>query len=152
MDVNETIKSRREELGLSDLEVARASGLTIHSYCDIELYPDELVKLFRWELVPLGAANRLCSELRLNLLDLLDVHCAFCRLKTEFEREYFFARNELIQRQREKHGWSTDELGRRVNYRGVEIDELETSPIHIENWRIGDVKRLAAVIDHFRSC
>lgn len=142
MDVNEKIKSRREQLGLSDVEVARASALTIDSYYDIELYPDEL-----HEVVSLGAAKRLTSRLQLNLLDLLNIPCAFCKLGAVFDAEYSVPRNEIIRRQREKHGWSLDQLGDRVNYHGIEIKELESDPNYIEEWRIGDLKRLSAALE-----
>lgn len=142
MDLSEKIKSRREELGLSDVEVARASGLTIDSYCDIEWYPDELC-----EVVPLRAAKRLSSELRWNLLDLLEIPCAFCAPAGKFEVEYSLPPNELIRHQREKHGWSVDDLGNRVNYRGIEISELEADPNRIEDWCISDLKRLSEVLE-----
>jgi len=142
MNLSEKIKSRREELGLSDVELAHACGLTTHSYCDIELYPDELC-----ELVPLRAAKRLSSELRWNLLDLLEIPCAFCAPAGKFEEEYSLPPSELIRHQREKHGWSVDDLGNQVNYRGIEISELEADPNRIEDWRINDLKRLSAVLE-----
>lgn len=115
MDLSQKIKLRREELELSDVEVARVSGLTIDSYSDIESYPDEL-----YEVVPLGTAKRLSAELQFNLLDLLDLPCAFCKLASKFEGDYSLPPNDLIRHQREKHGLSVDELGNRVNYRGIE--------------------------------
>jgi hypothetical protein len=142
MELNEKIKKRSEELGLSDVEVARASGLTIDSYCDIEWYPDELC-----EVVPLRTVKRLSSELRWNLLDLLEVPCAFCTLAREFEGECSLPPGELIRHEREKRGWSVDDLGNRVNYRGIEILELEADPNLIEDWRISDLKRLSEVLE-----
>lgn len=142
MDVNEKIALRREELGLSDVEVARATGITIHSYCDIEWYPDELC-----QVVPLEAVKRLCSKLRLNLLDLLEIPCAFCKLAAKFDEAYSLPSNELIRHRREKHGWSLDELGERVNYLGVEINHLEADPDYIENWRIDDLKQLSKALE-----
>lgn len=125
------------------LSVARAAGITIDSYCDIEWYPDELC-----QVVPLEAVKRLCSKLRLNLLNLLEIPCAFCKLAAKFDETYSLPRNELIRRRREKHGWSLDELGERVNYWGWAINHLETDPNYIEeNSRIDDLKQLSKALE-----
>ncbi|MGD0076527.1 MAG: RHS repeat-associated core domain-containing protein [Candidatus Binataceae bacterium] len=111
MELNKRIKAQREALGLSDTDVARALGLTIHTYFDIEEYPDELDMVGDLKMV-----KRLCSILHFNPAELLELRCAFCNMGERFQDEYALPVNELIRHQREKLGWSLDELGERVNY------------------------------------
>ncbi len=142
MQINEQIKSRRGELGLSEIEVARASGLTIDSYCDIESYPDELLTL-----VALRNVKMLCSALGINLLDLLGMPCAFCNRSECFE-DYQSSRSELIRQYRAREGWSVEELfGRFKRMRWARVEEeLETNPDQLENWRLGMILELAEIL------
>jgi transcriptional regulator with XRE-family HTH domain len=142
MKLNEQIKSRREELGLSDVDVARASGLTIDSYCDIESYSSELLTL-----VPLRNVKQLCTVLGVNLLDLLGVSCAFCEQPVPFQ-DYQSPRNELVRQHRAREGWSLEELfGRFKRMHWAEVEqELETNPDQLENWRLDMILELAEIL------
>jgi len=142
MELNERVKSRREELGLSDVDVARASGITIDSYCDIEFYPEELLTL-----VPLRNVKRLCTVLGVSLLDLLGVPCVFCEHLQRFE-DYQSPRNELVRRHRLGEGWSLEELFARfkdTQWTNVE-EELETKSDQLENWRLDMILELATIL------
>jgi transcriptional regulator with XRE-family HTH domain len=141
MDINKRIESRRKALGLMEADAARASGLNINSYCDVEMYPDELQ-----EAVALRSVKALCQVLNFDPLELLGIPCAFCDQKKPFTEEYNLPRNELIGRRRNTLGLSTDKLGERVNYNAIEIDRLEEDPVYIENWRLRDLYALAAVL------
>jgi hypothetical protein len=142
METNEQIKSRRRTLSLSETEVARASEIGIDAYWDIEMYSDEL-----YAVVALRSVKALCRVLRLNILELLSIPCSFCEEKKDRLEEYDLPRNELIRRRREKLGFSTDELGERVNYDAVEIVSLESDPDYIEDWRVRDLATLSVALE-----
>jgi hypothetical protein len=141
MDANEIVKSRREQLGLSDVEVALCAGLTIGSYYHVEHYPDEI-----WDF-DLCAVKKLCAKLQLSLFELAIVHCAFCGSARHFEETFSLPRNELINHERNKNNWSVDELGDRVGFYGVEIEHLESDAVHIENWCVSNLKQLSEALD-----
>ena len=81
--INEKIRLRREELDLSDTEVARASRLTIHSYGDIESDADEIRNI-----VPLYHVKKISEVLRLPLLELFGIPCAFCNKNIPHNDDY----------------------------------------------------------------
>jgi hypothetical protein len=105
MQAHEKIKHRRLELGLSDVEVARSSGLSIHEYFDVELHRGEVL-----EVTNLKNVKQLCTVLQLDPFDIVGLECAFCS-GTPFLSEYLLPRNEIVRHRRLAKGWSTKDLG-----------------------------------------
>jgi hypothetical protein len=102
------------------------------------MYPDELC-----EAVALRSVKALCSILNLDAMQLLSIACAFCEEGKGFVADYNLSRNELIKHRRFALGLSAEELGNKVNYNVIEIQNLEGHPEYIENWRVHDLKALS---------
>jgi transcriptional regulator with XRE-family HTH domain len=95
MKSHELIKSRRVSLGLTDVQVAEKTGVSIYEYGDIEQHIDEISTV-----TELGQVRRLCKALDLDMFQLVALDCAFCGQDQSFQRDYSGPRNELIRRQR----------------------------------------------------
>lgn len=138
--INEKIKQRRTELGLSDTEVANRLGLTVSTYFDIEHKKNEIY------LYPeLLHVKRLCKMLGFDLLELMGLECEFC--KGANPEKFSFPTSDLIARRRRERGISVEELGELVGFDESEIEELEANPERIETWPIDFIKDLADVLD-----
>jgi hypothetical protein len=81
--INEKIKTRRLELGLRDVELAQRTGLSIYQYGDLEDYPDYI-----FLVAPLYYVKKVCGVLRVNLLSLFGMHCAFCEDHIPYLEDY----------------------------------------------------------------
>ncbi|HZE92913.1 MAG TPA: hypothetical protein VE029_14565, partial [Rhizobacter sp.] len=68
MSTAKTLRGKRLEMGLSDVEVAERLGLTVFELGDIEQHDDELETA-----VSLRTARRLCSLLKLPLEKVLGI-------------------------------------------------------------------------------
>lgn len=141
MRPNEKIKARRLELGLSDVEVARSSGLSIHEYFDIELHANEVL-----EVTHLRNVRELCVTLKLDAFDLLDLECAFCA-GTLFLSDYLLPRNKIVERRRLAKGWSVEDLADRIGFHNEIIDQMESDPNQLDLWSPDLVKQLAIQLD-----
>ena len=139
--VNEKIKLRREELKLSDIDVAHIARLSISAYGDIEDDPGEVQSL-----VALYEVKKICEVLRLPLLDLLSIPCAFCGEGVPHHDDYWFSRSELVQKRRQALGMSVEELGDRVGFEDWEIENVEKYTAHLESWDIDHILELCAVL------
>jgi transcriptional regulator with XRE-family HTH domain len=137
-EVSDKIATRRKELGLTDTEVAQQSGLSIHEYCDIEQHANEI-----YTNVRIQAVKKLSDILRVDLLSLFEIPCAFCADDRNYTEEYSLPRNELIRKKREAKGLSTEELGDRIDFYGTEIEKLEAGPEYIESWPLEFIRKLA---------
>lgn len=142
MKPNEKIKARRKELGLTDIEVAKLVELSIYEYGDVEQHAHEI-----FEVVALQEAKKICIALGFVFFELFDMHCAFCVEGKPHTEDLSLLRNELIASRRKKLGLSREELGNRVGFYEVEIENLENNPEHIEAWPIDFIKDLAVIID-----
>lgn len=140
MTANEKIKLRREELGLTDSEGARLSGLSIYEYGDVESYKDEI-----FNVVPLYHIKKLCLGLKVDFLTLFEMPCAFCQ-GDKYLMDYILHRNELIKKKREESGLSIETLGDKVGFFPIEIQNLETYTAHLESWVLDNIFKLSSVL------
>jgi len=141
MRANERIRDRRIELGLSDVEVARRSGLSIHEYCDAEWHDNELLAV-----VNLRNLKQLCLVLDLDPFDVLEFKCAFCT-GSGYLPEYHLPRNEIVRRQRLVKGWSVKELGDKIGFYEEVIQHIEIDADYLDSWSANLVKDLAKHLD-----
>ena len=142
MDPNEKIKARRQEFGLTVVEVAKKVGLSIHDYGDIEMQVNEVF------LYPeLKYVKKICEVLKFNFFELFDMHCPFCEEGKQYLKDYSLPRSELIQKRRTEMGLSTSELGDDIGFEESAINDMEKDPNYLETWPIDYIKDLSRVID-----
>jgi transcriptional regulator with XRE-family HTH domain len=139
VDINEKILQRREQLGLSDVEVAEKADIGIYAYGDIESYETEATTL-----VPLPDLKRLCKVLDLELMELLDIpeqplDALICSKP----------RNVLVREMREKKGLSQDELANQTGFYSWAITAIESDPNNLDSdsWCAEDIVILARLLD-----
>jgi transcriptional regulator with XRE-family HTH domain len=138
---NKLIKSRREALGLTDVQVAEATGLSIHEYGDIEQHADEI-----FTVTELRQVRKLAARVGIDLFQLFDLSCAFCEQSQSFQQEYSLPRNELIRRQRTALGLTQDQLGDQIGFDVVAIQDMETSEDFLEGWSFELIRDLAKIL------
>lgn len=141
MNINEKLRQRRLELGLTPEQVAKAAGITLAAYEDIEDYSNEI-----FELVPLAQIKRILSFLGLDLLEVFEIRCPFCVDNKKFVDEFQRPRNELLKLAREVHGLSRPDLARRTGFTQFEI-ETETDANRLEQWRLEMIEELSKTLD-----
>ena len=141
MKANERIRERRIKLGLSDVEVARRSGLSIDEYCDVEWHDNEL-----FEVVNLKNLKQLCIVLDLDQFDVLELECAFCQ-GSGYLPEYQLPRNEIVRHQRLAKGWSTEELGDKIGFYQEATEQIEADADYLDSWSANLVKDLTQHLD-----
>lgn len=136
--INEKIKMRRLELGLSDVEVAHQANMTIYEYGDVEAHADEI-----FVVVPLYHVKKLINVLKTDFFNLFSMPCAFCEEGITHLDDYWLRRNLLVRKKREMLGLSTQELGDKVGFYDTEIELIETYVAHLESWVIENIFELA---------
>ncbi len=142
MMVNGRIVARRRELGLGKLETARICQLSIQEYDDIESYDDAVTGV-----ALLAQVKKVCAVLKLDLDELFELRCAFCKEGKSFAHEYRLPRGELIRQRRAVKKWTARQLADRVGFHETEINNLETDVERIESWVIDDIRQLAVELE-----
>ncbi len=142
MDINQEIKRRREEIGLTDTEAASQVGLSIHEYTDIEQHADEI-----FTLVKLNTIKRICELLQLDIFDLFKMQCAFCEGNIQYLPCYSTPRNRLIRKRRLELGITEEELGERLGFEATAISNMERAPHFLETWPFNFIKELSTIIN-----
>jgi transcriptional regulator with XRE-family HTH domain len=125
--IPEQIVTRREELGLSEVDVAEACGMSIYEYGDVEAYDNELV-----QQVDLSHAKRLCRVLNLDFLTLVGAGKDTTDRQAEDSNAGRMLRNEIFQQARLRLGLSVEHVADVVGYEPIAIESIETDPNDIE--------------------
>jgi transcriptional regulator with XRE-family HTH domain len=141
MEVNEAIRARRVELGLSVLELATKADLSVAEYDDIEDYADEATTVAHVRKLKL-----ICQLLGLQLLELLGVPCDFCETHQRYSEDYRLPRNRLIASRRDALGLSRLELADKLGFYEQAVIEMEEREDFLESWSIELVSKLSGVI------
>lgn len=131
---SETIRHRREELGLTDEQVSAQSGLSRDEYFDVELHDNELV-----QVVQLRHARKLCDVLQLDLLVLAGVVCRH----TGGPASGSTPRKELVRTQRVALGLSQAQLGDLIGFETSAITDMENDSDYLDGWSIELVVELS---------
>lgn len=133
MNHSEILKRRRGELGLSDVDVAEACGLTIEQYGDVEQHTDE----FQTALTVLEA-RRLCAALKLRLPDVLGLP-SIEPLKLK--------RSEAIRMARLKMNLSVNSFADLIGFESSIADRIEEEADFIDDLPIEVVTNIATVLN-----
>jgi transcriptional regulator with XRE-family HTH domain len=141
VSVNETIRTARLRLGLSENDVAGRAGLSWHEYFDLELHADEGI-----EVVHLKNMKRVAEVLHLDVLDLFGIRCAFCDHPERSVSGSHLCRNELVRQSREAMGLSQDDLANGIGFETVAVAQMESDPDFLESWSVGLVRELAGIL------
>ncbi len=139
--INKIVENRRKELGFKDTELADLIGLNIDWYCDIEWHEDELKTT-----VYLGIVKKLFEFLKLDFFEMVELKCAFCELDEAFERDYQLPRNELIKMRRKNLSLTREELGDKVGFYEIVVENMENEPDFLEKWVIVNILSLAQIL------
>jgi DNA-binding XRE family transcriptional regulator len=144
MTINEKIKTRRKELGLDPLEIAKLMNITDSSYYDIEGYEDEV-----YDVTNLKELKVLCSVLKLDPIDLLKFDKRLSKkVGSEKSRETCkSSRIELMKSARKKMGLSIRQFGSLVYLKDYAVIKLEKEPEYFEELGICQVDDCADAID-----
>lgn len=137
-NVNERIAERRQQLGLSDIEVAERTGLSIHEYGDLEQHAEE-----PFEVVPLGRLRAVCDTLKLSLAELLPREMLSCERSEASISLHEGRRNAIVEARRKKLELSRQELGDRLGFPAETVKLMEEDPDFLERWPIGYVRDVA---------
>jgi transcriptional regulator with XRE-family HTH domain len=138
MQANEVIRARREELGLRAAEVAMAAGIGDDAYRDIESYEDEA-----FTTAQLQEIRSIFETLGLDLLSVFGIECRFCTGQTTEIDLFDRPRNEVIAQRRSVLGLTREQLGDRIGFETVAIEEMEQDPAFLERWSIQLIEQLA---------
>jgi transcriptional regulator with XRE-family HTH domain len=142
MPPNEIIRTRRELMGITKEEVASYASISLMEYYDIEGYGDEA-----YTVVPLGVMRSICKRLNLDLLSLFGIEDAN-HANDEMDISLFkLPRNELILHSRTKLGLSQDDLGDRIGFETVAVEDMERDPDFLERWSIELIQNLANALE-----
>jgi DNA-binding XRE family transcriptional regulator len=129
------------ELNLKDTQVAQRAGLSIDEYFDVELHPDEI-----YTVTPLGTVKNLAHVLGFDFMSLFEMPCPFCCGAIVLD-DYSLPRNVLIRKKRENKGLSADQLGDRIGFATVAVNNMEADPAFLETWALVYIQELAEAID-----
>ncbi|HEY8370959.1 MAG TPA: helix-turn-helix transcriptional regulator [Thermodesulfobacteriota bacterium] len=137
------LRAAREALGLSDAEVAGRTGLSLADYAHLEASADAAR-----QAVDLRHLRRVCEVLGVELWDLLDLECGYCRGRGKPARELARrARHELIRARRDALGLARDALARRLDVRIEAIDSMMRDPYFLDTWPAAFVEDLARMLE-----
>lgn len=138
MSVNDTIRCKRLELCYSEGEVARVMGITIHAYCDMESYTEEITTVTQLKQI-----RKLVEFLELGFYQLFDIKCRFCSNDIEYNKDFGLARNELIKLKRLKTGLAPYQLGNKIGFYAKAVHDMENDPDFLESWSIELIQKLS---------
>jgi transcriptional regulator with XRE-family HTH domain len=132
--INNAIKAQREKLGLTDIDVAKSAGLSIHEYADIEQYEDELKTVTH-----LCQVRRLCAVLEIDLYDLFNLDVVLSNEGIPVPK--------LVREKRKLLDISKAELAEKIGFEELVIDQIENQDDFFEDWSFELIKEFALAID-----
>jgi transcriptional regulator with XRE-family HTH domain len=138
MKPNQQIRNQREQLRLTEADVAAKAGLTRSAYRDIEWYEDEA-----YTATPLRALRAIGEILELDLLSLFGIHCALCSGDRSVTEMFRVPRNTLIAERRAALGLTREQLGDDLGFETIAVEELEQDPDYVDRWPIELIQQLA---------
>jgi transcriptional regulator with XRE-family HTH domain len=136
MHPHERVKEARLRLGLSESEVARRAGLSIHEYGDVEQHADEI-----YTIVALGDVRRLCAVLQLDLLELLGLSEG-----NEPSTHPEITRSEIVRQRLSELGLTPADLADRIGYEEHVGIALAANPDVIETLTLDTISEVAKAL------
>jgi ribosome-binding protein aMBF1 (putative translation factor) len=142
MTINKTIKSRREQLGLSRRDLAERTGISTSEYYDIEAYEDEIVST-----TLLKELRRIFGILQLDALAVLGIQCPICQSNPDALYSLEIPRNQVVANRREAVGLSRQQLANKIGFDEATVQRMEVEPEFFENWAIEPIKAIADALN-----
>jgi DNA-binding XRE family transcriptional regulator len=138
MSANKLIQRAREELGLSQPEVARLATLSAAEYRDIEQYAEEILTA-----VPLSKVKVLCSILHLDVLSL--VAAAYPQRPSEADptQAPSMPRHALVRFYREKCGASESAVADAIGFQPEAVAKGESDDSYLESLPVSVLREWA---------
>jgi transcriptional regulator with XRE-family HTH domain len=136
MRPHERLKEARLRLGLSDSEVARRAGLSIHEYGDLEQHADEI-----YNAVALGEVRKLCAVLQIDLLELLELARG-----DEASTRAGVTRSEIVRQRLSQVGLTPADLADRIGYEQHIGVSLATNPDALETLTLDTIADVAQAL------
>lgn len=136
MKISEKFFQRRQQLGFSELEVAKKIGLNIYWYGDVEAYEHEVMGTLE-----LSKFKLLCQILDLEPLALLGLS------RLNDAEISSLPRNVLLNHRRVELGFTEDSLGEQIGFYGSAIHDMEQDAESLESWCLEDILTLAKVLE-----
>jgi transcriptional regulator with XRE-family HTH domain len=141
MRPNELIRKAREQLGLSELEIAAHTGISISAYGDVEQYPDEFSTV-----LSLAEARRLCAALHLALTHVASMELGDGGNLGHGDFEHPQARSILLRTRRQALHMSAEELGDIIGFDSAAIERAESDSEYLETLSIQVLSELARAL------
>lgn len=130
MKINQKIKSRRQELGMSVEDMARFARLSIAQCIDVEAYEDEFVSTLM-----LTEAKRLCGAIKLDIAEVLGLDKA-CGPVT-------FRKSTLIRDSRMRLGISPSVFADHIGFDECVVSEMEGDDAYFDKWPVELIIKVA---------
>jgi transcriptional regulator with XRE-family HTH domain len=118
------IKQRREQLGLDSADVARRIGVSIHEYCDVEWYEDELVTV-----LPLKNARSLAALLGFELETFLGARPLAGRSRASAK-----PRHIALAEARDRLGVSASKMAKDIGFEEAFVHRIENDGRTLETY------------------
>ena len=152
VEVGPKLLQREKELGFDDYELAERAGTDLVATMEIVNAENVHVEI----IYPMSVQKKIYDALGLNLLDLFEVQCAYCRGDEGVWHELAaLPRDEMIRSRREQLGLSLGDIsGRWLVYAGVPlsraffdlIESIEDGPNSVDDLAFIDVINLAEIL------
>ena len=137
--VHDKIYERRSRLGPDVAEVAEHAGVTWNTLMDMEGGEEEIYLGAR-----LGEQKRVYQFLGLDILELFDLNCCFCREEgSAYEDLCGLSRNEIVRKRREALGLSQREFDEAAEFKEGAVERMEADPDYLDSFPIDELRYLA---------
>jgi DNA-binding XRE family transcriptional regulator len=116
--------------------------MTEPEYWDIEHHEDE-----GFTVAQLGKIRAIGRVLNLDILSIFGIGCQFCANDISVLKQLFPPRNELISQRRMSLGLTRNQLGDRIGFETVAVEQMERDPDFLEQLSVELIGELAGVLE-----
>lgn len=134
MKTNDLIRAKRQTLGMSDEEVARAAGISVDQYGDVEQYPDEFASS-----LTLSEARNVCAILGIEIIHLAGLDSVHSKKICN--------RAHLIKSKRELKKMSAINFSSKLGFDISTVQIMESDKDFLEAWPLDLVLQVASVLE-----
>jgi len=133
MKINQRIKTRRQELGMSIEDMALSAKLSIAQCIDVEAYEDEFVST-----LTLMEAKRLCEAIKLDIADVLGL-----------DKRHDFVisgKSNFIHDNRVRLGISVGDFADHIGFDECVVSEMEGDDSYLDQWPVELIVKVANLL------
>jgi len=129
MRAHEMIRQARERAGMTDIEAAARSNLSIYEYGDVESHSDEFISA-----IPLSAAKAICRGLHLDLAEMIMLEpIGGSDLRPDWPPDLAgLPRTMALRKRRESLGLSIAALADAIGFEDIAIEQAEAEKDYLE--------------------